>query len=181
MRIGVFIVAAAIALPFLIGTIVFLMALRRRRAAVHDREQIDEGDARDLLVALGEDIQSLDLDVDMPNASPRGREEYERALDLYDRANRLLSEGRPERGRAVRGAPLDRGGPQAAGGRARRARRRPRPSRRAGSRRAASASSTKMRHSADLPIADGEREEELGLDLDAALPAATALEGGATT
>ena len=95
VRIGVFIVAAAIALPFLIGTLVFLMALRRRRAAVRDREQIDEGDARDELVALGEDLQSLDLDVDMPNASPRGREEYERALDLYDRANRLLLKDDP--------------------------------------------------------------------------------------
>jgi hypothetical protein len=95
VRIGVLLVAAAIALPFLIGTIVFLMALRRRRAAVHDREQIDEGDARDQLVALGEELQALDLDVDMPNASPRGREEYQRALDLYDRANRLLLKDDP--------------------------------------------------------------------------------------
>ncbi|HEX6653207.1 MAG TPA: hypothetical protein VF072_10720 [Thermoleophilaceae bacterium] len=95
VRIGLFIVAGAIALPFLIGTIVFLMALRRRRAAAHDREQIDEGDARHALVALGEDIQSLDLDVDMPNASARGRDEYRRALDLYDRANRLLLKDDP--------------------------------------------------------------------------------------
>jgi hypothetical protein len=90
LRIGLLIVAAAIALPFLIGAIALLMALRRRRAAVQDRERLDEGDARDELVALGEDLESLDLDVDMPNASPRGREEYQRALDLYDRANRLL-------------------------------------------------------------------------------------------
>jgi hypothetical protein len=83
-------VAAAIALPFLIGAVALLMALRRRRAAAHDREQLDEGDARDELVALGEELQGLDLDVDMPNASPRGREEYQRALNLYDRANRLL-------------------------------------------------------------------------------------------
>jgi hypothetical protein len=89
-RIGLLIVAAAIALPFLIGAVALLMALRRRRAAVHDREQLDEGDARDELVALGEELQGLDLDVDMPNASPRGREEYQRALNLYDRANRLL-------------------------------------------------------------------------------------------
>ena len=37
----------------------------------------------------GKELQALDLDVDMPNASPRGRDEYRRALDLYDRANRL--------------------------------------------------------------------------------------------
>jgi hypothetical protein len=95
VRIGVFIVAAAIALPFLIGTIVFLMALRRRRGAVRDREEINEDDARGELVALGEELQSLDLDVDMPNASARGREEYERALNLYDRANRLLLKDDP--------------------------------------------------------------------------------------
>jgi hypothetical protein len=95
VRIGVLIVAAAIALPFLIGTLVFLMALRRRRSAAHDRERLDEGDARDELVALGEELQALDLDVDMPNASPRGRDEYERALALYDRANRLLLKDDP--------------------------------------------------------------------------------------
>ena len=95
VRIGVLIVAAAIALPFLIGAIALLMALRRRRAVAHDRERLDEGDARGELVALGEELQALDIDVDMPNASPRGREEYERALNLYDRANRLLLKDDP--------------------------------------------------------------------------------------
>jgi hypothetical protein len=95
LRIGLLIVAAAIALPFLIGAIALLMALRRRRAAVEDREQLDEGDARDELLALGEELESLDLDVDMPNASAQGRDEYERALNLYDRANRLLSKHEP--------------------------------------------------------------------------------------
>ena len=95
VRIGLLIVAAAIALPFLIGTIALLMALRRRRAAALDRERLDEGDTRDALLALGEELEALDLDVDMPNASPRGREEYERALNLYERANRLLSKDDP--------------------------------------------------------------------------------------
>jgi hypothetical protein len=94
-RIGLLIVAAAIALPFLIGAVALLMALRRRRAAAQDREELDEGDARDGLVALGEELEALDLDVDMPKASPRGREEYERALNLYERANRLLSKRDP--------------------------------------------------------------------------------------
>ncbi len=91
LRIGVLIVAAAIALPFLIGAIVLLLALRRRRVAAHDRETLVRGDARDELIALGEDIEALDLDVEMPNASARGRDEYERALKLYDRANQLLA------------------------------------------------------------------------------------------
>ena len=95
LRIGLLIVAAAIALPFLIGAIALLMALRRRRVAVQDRDRLDEGDARDELLALGEELESLDLDVDMPNASARGREEYEQALNLYDRANKLLLKKEP--------------------------------------------------------------------------------------
>jgi hypothetical protein len=95
VRIGVLIVAAAIALPFLIGAIVLLLALRRRRAAVQDRETLERGDARDELVALGEEIEALDLDVEMPNASARGRDEYERALRLYDRANQLMAKDDP--------------------------------------------------------------------------------------
>ena len=52
---------------------------------------------------------------------PRGREEYERALNLYDRANRLLLKDDPSEVERYAAAPLDRGGPQAADGRARRA------------------------------------------------------------
>jgi hypothetical protein len=92
---GVIIVAASIAIPFLLGAMALLMALRRRRAAAEDREELDRGDARDELIALGEEIQALDLDVEMPDASPRGREEYERALRLYDRANLLLGKDDP--------------------------------------------------------------------------------------
>jgi hypothetical protein len=94
-RLGVLIVAAAIAIPFLLGAMALLLAWRRRREAAEDREELDRGDARDELIALGEEIQALDLDVDMPNASPRGREEYERALKLYDRANQLLGRDDP--------------------------------------------------------------------------------------
>jgi hypothetical protein len=94
-RLGVIIVAAAVAIPFLLGAVALLMALRRRRAAAEDRAELDRGDARDQLVALGEEIQALDLDVEMPNASPLGREEYERALRLYDRANQLLGKDDP--------------------------------------------------------------------------------------
>jgi hypothetical protein len=94
-RLGVIIVAAAIAVPFLLGAMALLMAWRRRRAAAEDREELARGDARAELIALGEEIQALDLDVEMPDASPRGREEYERALRLYDRANQLLGKDDP--------------------------------------------------------------------------------------
>jgi len=94
-RIGVLIVAAAIALPFVLGAMVFLFGVRRRRAAAQDREKIDRGDARGELLALGEEIGALDLDVEMPNASARGRDAYEQALKLYDRANQLLAKDDP--------------------------------------------------------------------------------------
>jgi hypothetical protein len=94
-RLGVLIVAAAIALPFILGVLVFLAGWRRRREAAQDRETLQRGDARDELIALGEEIQALDLDVEMPNASPHGRDEYERALKLYDRANQLLQKDDP--------------------------------------------------------------------------------------
>jgi hypothetical protein len=94
-RLGVLIVAAAIALPFLLGALALLLAWRRRREAAEDREEIERGGARDELIALGEEIQALDLDVEMPDASPRGRDEYERALKLYDRANQLLGKDDP--------------------------------------------------------------------------------------
>jgi hypothetical protein len=90
-RLGVLIVAGAIALPFLLGAVGLLLFWRRRHAAAEDREEITLGDARDELVALGEEIRSLDLDVDMPGVSQHGRDEYERALSLYDRANKLLA------------------------------------------------------------------------------------------
>jgi hypothetical protein len=90
-RLGVLIVAGAIALPFLLGAVALLLFWRRRHAAAEDREEITLGDARDELVALGEEIRSLDLDVDMPGVSQRGRDDYERALGLYDRANKLLA------------------------------------------------------------------------------------------
>jgi hypothetical protein len=90
-RLGVLIVAAAVALPFLLGALALLVAWRRRRAAAEEREQLTARDARDELVALGEEIRALDLDVDMPGVSQAARDEYERALSLYDRANQLLA------------------------------------------------------------------------------------------
>lgn len=90
-RLGVLIVAAAIALPFLLGALGLLVVWRRRRAAAEEREQLTTRDARDELVALGEEIRALDLDVDMPGVSQEARDEYERALSLYDRANQLLA------------------------------------------------------------------------------------------
>ena len=41
----------------LLGAMALVMALRRRHRAAEDRETLQRGDARDELVALGEEIQ----------------------------------------------------------------------------------------------------------------------------
>jgi hypothetical protein len=94
-RLGVLIVAAAIALPFVLGALGLLVIWRRRRAAAEEREELTARDAREELLALGEEIRALDLDVDMPGVSQAARDEYERALSLYDRANQRLAGDEP--------------------------------------------------------------------------------------
>jgi hypothetical protein len=91
LRLGVLIAAVAVALPFVLGALGLLMLWRRRQAAASEREQLTTSDTRDELVAFGEEIRALDLDVDMPGVSQAARDEYGRALELYDRANRLLA------------------------------------------------------------------------------------------
>ncbi len=50
--------------------------------------------ARDDLVALGEDIRSLDVDVQMKGVSPDALERYNQALEAYDRANKVFETAR---------------------------------------------------------------------------------------
>ena len=64
---------------------------RRRRKEeeaelAHVRETVNED-----LVALGEDIRALDLDVQMPDADREGKAHYNRAVEGYDRANQRLA------------------------------------------------------------------------------------------
>jgi hypothetical protein len=91
IRLAVLIVAVAVALPFVLVAGWLLLRFRRGR-----REQAEllteERDAfRDEVVTLGDQIRDLDLDVEMPDADPRGKAEYERALEIYDQANEALS------------------------------------------------------------------------------------------
>jgi hypothetical protein len=58
-------------------------------------EELDLGTVRDQLVALGQDIEDLDLDTQMPNANPSGVQEYQQALMSYDRANRAITHEDP--------------------------------------------------------------------------------------
>ncbi len=104
-KLGVLIVAGAIALPFVLGAFLLAVRARRRRAREREVHEAGERSADDELVALGDEIRDLDLDTSMPNA-PRGAlAEYEQALARYDQANELLSgdptEYRVEQARAT--------------------------------------------------------------------------------
>src|SRR5438067_3507978 len=50
--------------------------------------------AQDDLVALGEDIRSLDVDIQMPNVSADAKQRYEQALEAYQRASQIFDEAK---------------------------------------------------------------------------------------
>jgi hypothetical protein len=104
-KLGVLIVAGAIALPFIFGAVLLAARARRRRAREKEVRESGERSADDELVALGDDIRSLDLDTSMPNAPRAALAEYEQAIARYDQANELLSgdptEYRVEQARAA--------------------------------------------------------------------------------
>ena len=57
----------------------------------HEREWEEvRSSAQDDLVALGDDIRSLDVDIDMPNATPEARQRYDQALQAYQRASEIF-------------------------------------------------------------------------------------------
>jgi hypothetical protein len=89
------VLAALVLIPLLVLGLWALLRWRRRRKASSEVAELDLGSARDELLALGQDIENLDLDTQMPNASPEGRDEYNRALMLYERANRALADEDP--------------------------------------------------------------------------------------
>ena len=104
-KLGVLIVAAAIALPFILGAVLLAARARRRRAREREVHEAGERSADDELVAFGDGIRELDLDTSMPNASRGALTEYEQAIARYDQANELLSgdptEYRVEQARAA--------------------------------------------------------------------------------
>ena len=114
VKLVLLIIAAAVALPFVIGALWIVLRIRRRR---RDEAEVlaEERDAfRKEVVALGEQIRELDLDVSMPDADPEGRAEYERALAVYDEANAALTMRRSPAVPAARPG-RDPGGPPAHG------------------------------------------------------------------
>jgi hypothetical protein len=73
--------------------------MRRARRASHRRKQ-EQADAHEQaqadFVKLGEAIEALDIDSSMPNASARGKDEYAKALDCHDQAERRLKKADDE-------------------------------------------------------------------------------------
>jgi hypothetical protein len=69
------------------GGAALLVARRRRRQREAAEFAEVKDNARDDLVALGDDVRALEIDVDMPGANPQAREHYAQAVGCYDRAD----------------------------------------------------------------------------------------------
>jgi len=77
------------------GALLAVGASRRRRRREEEAQLEDlRTAARDDLVALGDDVRDVDLDVEHPSADPRARDELGRGLAAYERAERMLDEAR---------------------------------------------------------------------------------------
>ena len=84
------------------GLVALSRSHRRRRERADQVAELREA-ADDDLVALGDDVRSIDLDVEMPGADPRAREALGRGLAAYERAERLWAP--PRSRRTSRGSP----------------------------------------------------------------------------
>jgi hypothetical protein len=83
-----------IAAFFVLGGGFFLWRSRVRRR--QEAEQADElrKIADEDLVALGDDIRALDIDIEMPNIDPRAKEQYARALQAFEQGSSALRQAR---------------------------------------------------------------------------------------
>jgi hypothetical protein len=66
---------------------------RKRRRQQAELAVVKQAAQEDLL-ALADDIRELDLDVELPNADARGKEDYAQAVASYERADRALDRAR---------------------------------------------------------------------------------------
>ena len=84
---------------------------RRRRQQQADTTELAEvkQEAQTDLLALAEDIRALDLDVEMPGADPRAKEDYAAAVAAYQRADTALDRARRPQELEAIGAALEEG------------------------------------------------------------------------
>ena len=102
---------ALILLGVLGGGTGLLVLSRSRRRRREEAEQVGElrETARDDLVALGDDVRALDIDVQMPDADPAAKQHYGLAVERYQEAERQLDLARtPEDFRPI-GEALEQG------------------------------------------------------------------------
>ncbi|HEX8646120.1 MAG TPA: hypothetical protein VF715_04415 [Thermoleophilaceae bacterium] len=77
----------------LFGLRSFRRGRERREAYAAEMQEVTDT-ARQDVVALGDDIRALDLDVEMPGVDSATREDYSRALGAYERASQALDRAR---------------------------------------------------------------------------------------
>jgi hypothetical protein len=75
------------------------LLLGRRRKRARDAAEFEEAkrNARDDLVALGDDIRALDMDVEMPNVDPQAKADYDHAVTRYTEADEQWERARRPR------------------------------------------------------------------------------------
>ncbi|HYO00269.1 MAG TPA: hypothetical protein VEU28_11395 [Actinomycetota bacterium] len=74
------------------GAFVYSRSKKKKQRAAEEQRQLEEvkAVAMEDLVALGDDLRTLDLQVEMPDADPRAKQEYVKALGHYETATRNL-------------------------------------------------------------------------------------------
>jgi hypothetical protein len=103
-------VGVALLLPLLALGAGAMLLSRRRRRKQDDAELAElKENVRDDLVALGDDIRALDLDVEMPGVDPVAKADYDRAVEAYDRADTILDRARQPEDFEPIGAALEEG------------------------------------------------------------------------
>jgi hypothetical protein len=90
------------------GAALLVRRRRRRQAEAVEFAEVKEN-ARDDLVALGDDIRALDLDIEMPGVQPDARADYDRAVNAYDTADRSWRVARRPRDLEPVGSALEEG------------------------------------------------------------------------
>jgi hypothetical protein len=91
------------------GGAALLVARRRRRREEAAEFAEVKANARDDLVALGDDVRALDLDVQMPGLPDATRADYERAVNAYDRADAAWEQARSPQDLQAVGEALEEG------------------------------------------------------------------------
>jgi hypothetical protein len=76
-----------------LALVAFAVTQRRKRREQQELEEVRQVAMEDL-VSLGDDLRALDLDVEMPGADPKAKEDYVRALECYETATGELDSAR---------------------------------------------------------------------------------------